>query len=286
MLRGQSVCLLCRQPAVPLTSILGVLYIHGEWFVSNENTDLNQKLHRAPKHKDVEHLTFWYHAKCFEILKLSYHPSERPDYDDLRVLASAIPIDASSSNEELVNKPIQAEGSRQAAIALEGLLCKQTRNCLKKTFSQDLLRRLPVEIILMIAEFVSPCWFLTLLGETRRLLGLIHTGVRWFISKELELKEEVWITKIHYQGIAYVSGMDNVRAPDVADLHQYHIKLPEKITKFVASVDSVGVRAIQFIGPGMEAQPDGSPGYRIIDAELVKDYPSFSHSVWQPREHR
>lgn len=69
--------------------------------------------------------------------------------------------------------------------------------------------QLPMEIQTMILEFLGPCWYLIVLGETRRLLEQMrndHPNRR----ERLNLAKELYIGRTKYQGKSYISTISNM----------------------------------------------------------------------------
>jgi hypothetical protein len=70
----------------------------------------------------------------------------------------------------------QYEASRETAPVMEGLSSKYTKDIVQDSLRQDLFGELLVEIRIMIAELIAPCWYLIVLGETRRLIELLRNS--------------------------------------------------------------------------------------------------------------
>ncbi|PLB51523.1 hypothetical protein P170DRAFT_400433 [Aspergillus steynii IBT 23096] len=253
---GKSFCLLCRQQPEPGSAIL----------------DLNNHLFTAPDCDsdcdvclDCDPIPgVWYHRACFDIFKPSYGRSDVPTEKEFRRLEDATTI---LDDLEHLDEPIQDVDSSEVATTMEGLLSRHARNLLQGTFRQDLLNRLPTELTLMIAERITPCWFLIVLGQTRRLMSLVRAGPGPG-SERLNLQQDLWVSKVNYQGNSYLANLSTEPLSQSTETTQYRINLPHEVKTVVLSVDSVGIRGIQFTSSDSEASPDGSRRYRILE---VKD---------------
>ncbi|KAB8214179.1 hypothetical protein BDV33DRAFT_196335 [Aspergillus novoparasiticus] len=229
---------------------------------SNPLTDPDQKSHTVPdcrypcgRCSYSPYPMVWFHTACYDVLQNSYGPSEKPTSKDLRRFADA-------------TRPVykcEYKEHKETISVMEGLFSKYTREIIQDSFRQDLLGQLPVEIVTMISELISPCWYLTILGETRRLIELLRDkgGIQ---SKQLSLKPELWISKIKYRGTSYVAQLSSKPLGLTSTFEQYHIKLPVKISKIILSADCIGIRGIQFVGPQSNPKSDGSPWYEVLDA--------------------
>ncbi|PKY04434.1 hypothetical protein P168DRAFT_236040 [Aspergillus campestris IBT 28561] len=149
---------------------------------------------------------------------------------------------------------------------MEGLFSKHAEKILRKIFRKDLLEQLPAEILLRICEVMGPCWYLTVLGETQRLMGALE-GKREPQQNSLNLDQTrtVWISRITYHGVSYVSRLRDkpLRFTELSD--QIQLRIPRRISKIVASVDGIGVRGIKFLEHTADAPLlDKSPWYEVL----------------------
>ncbi|KAE8416209.1 hypothetical protein BDV36DRAFT_260861 [Aspergillus pseudocaelatus] len=243
---GQSLCLLCRQVATVGSHIL----------------EPNHKSHTVPDcrypcaHCSLSRCSMvWFHAACYDVLQNSYEPSKKPTSEDLTRFADA-------------TRPVykcEYKEHRETMSVTEGLFSKYTRETIQDSFRQDLLEKLPVELITIISELISPCWYLTVLGETRRLIELLRDkgGTK---SKQLSLEPEMWMSTILYRGTSYVAQLSSRPFESTSTFEQYHTTLPAKISKIILSVDCIGIRGIQFLDHQSNPKSDGSPWYEILDA--------------------
>ncbi|PWY81991.1 hypothetical protein BO70DRAFT_292265, partial [Aspergillus heteromorphus CBS 117.55] len=116
----------------------------------------------------------------------------------------------------------------------------------------------------IITDLISPCWYLTVLGETRRLMEqLRHSNGSQ--CERLSLSNGLYITRTMYQGTNYVSRISSVpfASPDAA--RQTQINIPAHAKKLILSTDHIGVRSLYFLGQNSNLVPDGSPWYDILD---------------------
>ncbi|RDW92736.1 uncharacterized protein DSM5745_00058 [Aspergillus mulundensis] len=196
----------------------------------------------------------WLHAACYEILAATYEPSAKPTSEELTRFADAM-------------KPLydlRRDDRGERASALEGLFSEHSSEIMQDIFSQDLLRRLPAEMRVMISDLVPPCWYLIVLGETRRLLQRFRETYR-SQPIHLNLSKEAWILETSYRGSSYVSQISAEPLESTTTTALRHIKLPDTIDKILLSVDGIGIRAIRFLDNKSSPQVDGSPWYKIID---------------------
>ncbi|PYH31267.1 uncharacterized protein BO87DRAFT_409112 [Aspergillus neoniger CBS 115656] len=198
----------------------------------------------------------WFHPTCFRIFRATYEPSEEPSVKHLEVFAGAT---------KPVYQPLCSE-HEAAASTLEGLLSKHTAPIMQNCFSQELLERLPLEILLMISELIGPCWYLTVLGESRRLIEhQIRDGE--IQDPEVDISRDVWMSRVNYRGNSYVVRLSNTPLKPTTSSRVSHVKLPREIQKIVLSTDSIGLRGVQFLDDRATPTRDGSPWYEILDAQ-------------------
>ncbi|PLB54407.1 hypothetical protein P170DRAFT_469873 [Aspergillus steynii IBT 23096] len=223
--------------------------------------DLNQKLHTVPDCRGPcarclqrPYPSAWVHPACYDILRNNYEPATMPTLEDLKRLADA-------------TKPLyncQHKEHRETESVTEGLFSNHTREIIQDSFRQDLLAQLPVEIITMISELLTPCWYLTVLGEARRLIEHLRDkgGTQ---SKQLSLAPEMWMSRITYRGTSYVTQLSGKPLESTGPSEQRHIKLPDNISTIILSVDCIGTRGIQFVDQKSDPTYDGSPWYEVMD---------------------
>ncbi|QRD91237.1 hypothetical protein F9C07_2219715 [Aspergillus flavus] len=158
----------------------------------------------------------WFHAACYNVLKSSYVPSKKPTFEDLGRFADA-------------TRPTYNS---------------YTKDTIHDSFSQSLFA-------IMICELITPCWYLIVLGETRRLIEL--------------LRNSNCIPQIIYHGTSYLTRLSDKPLESMGGSYQCHIKLPSDINKIIVSFDSIGVHGIQFLEHSSNPISDGSPWYEIFD---------------------
>ncbi|KAJ9370750.1 hypothetical protein DTO282E5_4510 [Paecilomyces variotii] len=243
---GRSSCLLCRQVSSAGSYIL----------------DLRNNLLTVPECKSPcagcsysPYPRIWFHATCYDVLLDSFEPSEKPTSDELERFANAT---------SPFYKP-QREESKESLTALEGLFSKYARGIIQESFSQDLLKKLPVEVQIIISEFIGPCWYLTVLGETNRLIRLLRTSSESQCT-QLSLTREIWMSRIRYRGISYLARLSNKPLGSNGVSGQYCIKPTSNIKRIVMAADCIGLRGIQFMDHDSVPSPDGSPWYEILEA--------------------
>lgn len=172
---GRSVCVLCKQTATVGSYILGASFFSRlvpGW--PNVYTDLAQNLLTIPECGDPcgpclrsPYPSVWFHAACYNVLKSSYVPSKKPTFEDLGRFADAT---------RPTYKSQKKKKYKETASTLEGLFSSYTKDTIHDSFSQSLFAQLPAEIRIMICELITPCWYLIVLGETRRLIELLRNS--------------------------------------------------------------------------------------------------------------
>ncbi|PYH88390.1 hypothetical protein BO71DRAFT_140951 [Aspergillus ellipticus CBS 707.79] len=200
--------------------------------------------------------SLWFHKSCYQILMASYKKSKRPSLEIFRSFAAAVEPLHTPAN------PFLAD----TASTWEGLVSHSTKRIMAGIFRQELFMRLPVEIQSMIVDRISPCRYLIVLGETRRLIEQLR-NVGWIECElVLNLKQTVYVTKTKYQGNLYISGVSNSPL-EAVDVDQERLELPICIEKIILSVDHIGVRRLQFLDHNTVPSSDDSPWYEIVDIQ-------------------
>ncbi|RAL04253.1 uncharacterized protein BO80DRAFT_491448 [Aspergillus ibericus CBS 121593] len=239
-------CLLCRQSPTAGTYILDLARTR---LVVPEYRYPCASCNRSPSP------SVWFHPACYEILEATYEPSGKPTMEELGKLAAATRPRYESRH---------AKGGEVASV-LEGLLSKYTTRILQESFDQDLLRRLPLEIRVMIAELIGPCWYLTVLGESRRLIEHLRQPTD-SQCMQLDLTRDIWISRINYRGSFYVARISNTPLKSTVPSGQSHIQPPSTISKVVLSIDGIGLRGLQVLDPYSSPTSDRSPWFEILEA--------------------
>ncbi|KAM5455384.1 hypothetical protein McanCB49686_003861 [Microsporum canis] len=202
----------------------------------------------------VPSLKLWTHKLCFDLLRGSYK-SNKPTLDDLRKFGDAV---------KPLYKPLDRENI-DIASSWEGLFSCHTRTIIESSFRLNLLKSLPVEIQIMISDFIGPCWYLIVLGETRRLIEVLRNP-RKSQCERLSLTKEVYITRITYQGNSYITNISNIplESQSLDTSTQECLKLPTQVKSLIISTDHIGVRRLQFVDGTSHPSADESPWYEII----------------------
>ncbi|KAE8143712.1 hypothetical protein BDV38DRAFT_231964 [Aspergillus pseudotamarii] len=245
---GQSVCALCKQTPTVGSHIL----------------DLAQNSLTIPECRDPcgpclrsPYPSVWFHAACYNVLEKSYEPSKKPTFEDLGRFADATRPTYKSQNKK----------HEETASTLEGLFSRYTKDIIQDSFSQSLLAQLPAEIRIIICGLITPCWYLIVLGETRRLIELLRNNSIPQYT-QLRLAQEIWMARIIYHGTSYITRLSEKPVESIGNSYECHIKLPSDINRIIVSFDSIGVHGIQFLEHGSNPISDGSPWYEIFE---VKD---------------
>ena len=198
------------------------------------------------------------HETCYEILVSSYDPP-LPTWGILALLEMG--------EFGLATKPFYKplnQSKHDIASVKAALFSQFTRPILKSCFSQEFLRRFPEEILDMIAEFIGPCQYLIVLGESRRLIDKVRGPSEY--NDVLNLSIEIHISRTNYQGISYISRVTNNYFGNLfADNTSSLLRVPPGLKRIVLSSDHIGVRRIQFLEEGSGPSEDGSPWYQTID---------------------
>ncbi|KAG5205866.1 hypothetical protein GTR04_2778 [Trichophyton interdigitale] len=243
---GKTTCLLCRHVATPQSPTLD---LHGHDLGTRECQRLCLVCMIHPIEKP------WMHKLCYDLLKASNRPNE-PTLEDLQRFGKAVmPL----------YKPVDKEDI-DSASSREGLFSSHARPVVERSFRIDLFERLPAEIQAIILSYIGPCWYLIVLGESRRLIEELRSGRTSRQSEQISLEKEVYISRIPYQGNSYISTISNeLPEPGLDGLKLECLKIPDNLSKIVLSTDHIGVRGIRFVVEGGTSPPsDGSPWYEFV----------------------
>ncbi|GKZ61933.1 hypothetical protein AnigIFM49718_009000 [Aspergillus niger] len=196
------------------------------------------------------------HTRCLRLLMASYEPSDKPSLKDIRKFALA--------TEELYPKSYPERGN--PGTVLEGLASRYTAWIIPDSFREDFFGKLPPEIRRRISEFVGSCWYLTILGETRRLIDYGRQN-KEPQEDELDLTKDIWMSRIICRDHSYVAQLSNtpLKAAEGADVFQ--VQLPRNIHRVIISQDHIGVRGIQFLNRDATPTEDQSPWYEIFNVQ-------------------
>ncbi|KAL3256257.1 hypothetical protein ABHI18_007708 [Aspergillus niger] len=196
------------------------------------------------------------HTRCLRLLMASYEPSDKPSLKDIRKFALA--------TEELYPKSYPGRGN--PGTVLEGLASRYTACIIPESFKEDFFGKLPPEIRRRISEFVGSCWYLTILGETRRLIDYGRQN-KEPQEDELDLTKDIWMSRIICRDHSYVAQLSNtpLKAAEGADVFQ--VQLPQNIHRVIISQDHIGVRGIQFLNRDATPTEDQSPWYEIFNVQ-------------------
>ncbi|RAH50564.1 uncharacterized protein BO95DRAFT_404049 [Aspergillus brunneoviolaceus CBS 621.78] len=240
---GRTACLLCRQAPTA-----------GEQFL-----DVHHILRTAPDCSVscqsclyTPNPGLWFHKRCYDTLIYTYEPAKRPTQPEMMKYMCAI-------------KPAyQVRRDRRGEISsiLEGLRRASTGRLTQPDSVLDLFMRLPMELKALVAELTAPCWYLTVLGEGRRLLE--EWKRRAPQPKQLTLQHDVWMRRIHCRGIPYVTQLSTAPLEATATSRVHHLKIPLAMNSIVLSLDAFGLRGIQFIDKDSVPDSDESSWYKVL----------------------
>ncbi|PYI26771.1 hypothetical protein BP00DRAFT_355108 [Aspergillus indologenus CBS 114.80] len=222
----------------------------------------------------------WFHQRCYDTLTDSYEPAKSPTRPEMMKYMCAI-------------KPVyQVRSDRRGEIAsaLEGLRRASTRGLTPPDSTLHFFMRLPLELKVAIVEFTAPCWYLTVLGEGRRLLEEWRRPAPQ-PKQLLTLQHYVWMRRIRCRGIAYVTLLSTAPLEATAASRVDYLKIPAAMDRIVLSLDAFGLRGIQFVDKGSVPEPDGSSWYKVLrphasvglfvrDIALVSDGSSSDKWCW------
>jgi hypothetical protein len=85
---------------------------------------------------------------------------------------------------------------------------------------------------------------------------------------QLKLTKTIWILKTTYRGINYVSRLSETQLIPTPTAGVCRREVPDTIVKIVVSLDSIGLRGIQFLDNTSSPKPDGSPWYEIFEPKV------------------
>lgn len=201
----------------------------------------------------------WVHKSCCDVLAESYGSTHRPTFDDLEEFAKA--------TKALYKPSDKDKEERDIASVAEGLFSIHTRDIIEDCARQELLETLPAEILGIILTFIGPCWYLIVLGESRRLIEQLRNS-RGDECEPLSLLQDVYITRIEYQGISYLSRLSNTPLPSQDFLSEERLLPPLHVQKIILSTDHIGIRGIQLLDWQSDPSLDSSPWHKIVEARL------------------
>lgn len=161
------------------------------------------------------------------------------------------------------------EEEKNLASITEGLFSSHTRRITQDCFRQELLDRLPPAILAIILPFIGPCWYLIVLGESGRLLEQVRNS-RGNV-RTISFFRDIYITRIEYQGVSYISRISNTKLPSQVGLSEERLHLPPYTQKMMLSMDHIGIRRLQFLDSETDLSPDDSPWHEIVEARYRCD---------------
>ncbi|KAL4967478.1 uncharacterized protein BDV14DRAFT_188269 [Aspergillus stella-maris] len=265
-------CLLCRQPPDTAAKILDL--------------DLNVlsgpqcTVHGCSRCYISPLRPVWLHEACLDILNGSF--KHRVTQDELRRFHDA----TKPMHEDKCVVRTEREPCR------EGLFSECSRNIVDGIFRQDLLRELPLEILDFILDYAAPCWYLIVLGETRRLIKQLKSAEETQCL-QINFEKEIWISRTYYCGVPYVSRISGTPLGSTATIEVHYMKLLANVNQIVLSMDSTAIRGIQPLDGDSRPTSDGSPWYKILnlgipnngglfvrDIELRSSSASIENTMW------
>ncbi|RAQ40597.1 hypothetical protein AFGD_008993 [Aspergillus flavus] len=137
-----------------------------------------------------------------------------------------------------------------------------------------------MEIQTMILEFLGPCWYLIVLGETGRLLEQMRND-HPNQCERLNLAKELYIGRTKYQGKSYISTISNMPLELPSTYDQQHIKPPTYTKRIILSIDHMGIRRLQFLERDSEPLSDGAPCW---DGLFVRKISVFAAALESTRK--
>ncbi|OJJ99077.1 hypothetical protein ASPACDRAFT_1856661 [Aspergillus aculeatus ATCC 16872] len=150
----------------------------------------------------------------------------------------------------------------EIASALEGLRRASTEKLTQPEPTLDLFARLPMELKIAVAEYTAPCWYLTVLGEGRRLLEEWRRRVPQ--PRQLTLQHGVWMRCINCRGIPYVTQLSTAPLEATAASRVHRLRIPAAMDRIVLLLDAFGLRGIQLVDRNSVPESDGSSWYKVL----------------------
>ncbi|KAL5344053.1 hypothetical protein BJX70DRAFT_6862 [Aspergillus crustosus] len=251
---GLGGCILCRQGAEAGAPILDFDLKRYTAPIESKELCIRCASYRSPE--------LWFHPSCYSILASTYPASRKPRLFDLKQYAAAVaPL-----------YPDETGHGDSASVVREGLLSSSTRDICQGTFAQSLFKRFPVEIQMMVSDYIGSLWFLILLGQTSRTFDQFLITSETPQCERIDLAKAVYITQVNYQGHTYVSRISGSAAELPESGSQLRLTIPSALWRVVVSLDHNGVRQIQFIGDDSKPRRDTSPWYEVINTSSCGGY--------------
>lgn len=110
------------------------------------------------------------------------------------------------------------------------------------TFQLKLFARFPYELQLMIVDLIGPCWYLTVIDETRQWFKCWQESKSWRQPAVVSLKSYIWVYKIPYRCSFYVSRLSDGLLNLPGQFREVCMKLSNELRQVVLSMDRVGIR--------------------------------------------
>ena len=190
---------------------------------------------RCRDQQNQPNLPVWAHRSCHNILSWSYERCQGP----------APTIQELEKLEQMTHPRFKTwrQPDTNEIVMLEGLFSLQTELILRGTFSQDLLRRLPAELLSMVIAYIASCPYLTVLGQGRRLIDILRSREK-AKNVQIDLSRPVYISKVVIWGMQYISRMSNTPDPFLPNVELPHDgPKPEPL---ILLMDPRGIRNIGF----------------------------------------
>ena len=200
----------------------------------------------------------WVHQECLLTLGVSYQTpniSEPIRIVDVWELAQSIELDYDSREKQ--------HTTRELCSLREGL--KSTY--VEAFFPQERFFNLPEELQVMILEWIRPCAFIVILGESRRLIDCIRA--RRLLpgrgeEELLNMSQKIYATRIEFQGNSYLSQLSNSPLQSSATL----MHDGSKVKTVRVLVDHVGILDLQFShrsSETLEVSARKAPWYQFVE---------------------
>lgn len=117
---------------------------------------------------------------------------------------------------------------------------------------------MPREVLGIILENIETCPpYLRILGENRRLMERLREAR----DDGVDLTRIIYLTRIEYQGISYISTIRNTPSTDTPC---ESLTIPSNASEIILSRDHMGIRNIQFLNMNSNPLEDGSQWYENI----------------------
>lgn len=196
----------------------------------------------------IRRIKIFCHISCLSILAYSSQDDEAPTKADLHSYGS-------------LTRPKWRE--QPGATHHKEYCVDQCLSALRNRISDDLVDRIPMEIVLGVVEQLGR-GRLSGIGEFRSFIGTLRRGlVEAKVSVDLSCL--VYQRTVSFRGVSYISWISN-RSDSREKLCLSHDRLLTNESRVAVSIDEIGVRNVRTFDHGTPVIPaDGSPWYLVTN---------------------